>query len=91
MPNIRNYYELLVIDQLSKVITSSQEPLSQTFLDDVACLALNQLPSCYVRNTIDKGITLSESKYHEMSKAVDEAVRMAILQVRRHPHDNREY
>jgi hypothetical protein len=90
MLNVSNYYEQLVIDHLWKIIESATEPLSQTFLDDVACLTLNKLPPCYVRNTIDKGIHLSEQQYQEMNSAVEAAIQLAIKQVRRQPHENRE-
>lgn len=90
MLNVSNYYEQLVIDHLWKLVENSPEPLSRTFLDDVACLALNKLPPCYVRNTIDKGIHLNERQYLEMHGAVDEAIRLAVEQVSQRPHDDRE-
>lgn len=91
MLNISNYYEQLVIDHLWKIIgTNADDAMSQTFLEDVACLALNQLPTCYVRNTVDKGINLNESQYHEMIEAVEAAIRMAVQKVRRQPHDGRD-
>jgi hypothetical protein len=91
MLNISNYYEQLVIDHLWKITeTSPDDAMSQTFLEDVACLALNQLPSCYVRNHIDKGINLNESQYHDMVAAVETAIRIAMEKVRRQPHDGRD-
>lgn len=90
MLGVSNYYEQLVIDQLWKLRETAEEPLSQMFLDDVACLALNNLPPCYVRNTIDKGIHLSELKYQEMYEAVDVAIHKAIKQVKHQPHDERQ-
>jgi hypothetical protein len=91
MLNISNYYEQLVIDHLWKITeTSPDDGMSQTFLEDVACLALNQLPSCYVRNPIDKGISLNESQYQEMVEAVEAAIRLAVQKVRLQPHDNRD-
>lgn len=90
MLDISNYYEQLVADQLWKLIESSTETLSQGFLDDVACLALNQLPPCYVRNPIDKGIGLSDQQYQEMLQSVDIAIANAAEKVRQHPHDIRD-
>lgn len=91
MLNISNYYEQLVIDHLWKITeTNPDDSMSQTFLEDVACLALNHLPTCYVRNTIDKGINLNEGQYQEMVEAVEAAIRLAVQKVRRHPHDGRD-
>ncbi len=89
MLNVSNYYERLVIDHLWKMSENAEEPLSQSFLDDVACLTLNNLPPCYVCNTIDKGIHLSEWQFQEMNNAVESAIALAIQQVLRRPHDDR--
>ncbi|OAI01479.1 competence protein ComFB [Methylomonas methanica] len=89
MLNISNYYERLVIDRLWKLAEQADEPFSQAFQEDVACLALNKLPSCYVRNTIDKGINVSEQQYQEMASAVDMAVEQAIQQVLSRPREHR--
>lgn len=90
MLHISNYYEQLVIDQLWKLGEKASEPFSQAFKEDVACLALNKLPPCYVRNAIDKGIHVSEQQYQEMTKAVDAAVEQAIRQVLRRPREHRD-
>lgn len=90
MLNISNYYEQLVTDRLWKMTEESAEPLSQAFIEDVACLALNKLPPCYVRNPVDKGASLTELHYQEMSVAVSKAIAEAVEQVRRRPHDARD-
>ena len=90
MLSISNYYEQLVIDRLWKISENSAEPLSQAFLEDVACLALNKLPTCYVRHLVDKGADLTERRYQEMMDVVDAAIDQAIKQVHSHPHDIRE-
>ncbi|MFT5208329.1 MAG: hypothetical protein ACI9CE_000043 [Flavobacterium sp.] len=41
--NIHNWYELVVFDKLSRIITSD-ENLSQEQLSDIACVTLNHLP-----------------------------------------------
>lgn len=89
MLDISNYYEQLVTDHLWKLIESGTEAISQAFLEDVACLALNKLPPCYVRNPVDKGANLTELEYQNMSDEVDKAIAEAITQVRRRPHDAR--
>jgi hypothetical protein len=90
MLNVTNYYEQLVIDQLWEMAEKAGESISQTFIEDVACLALNALPPCYVRSRIDKGANLSESQYQEMKQTVAAAISQAEQQVRRRPHDERE-
>ncbi len=90
MLNINNYYERLVIDQLWKLAEQADQPFSQTFQEDVACLALNRLPPCYVRNTIDKGINVSEAQYMEMVAAVDKAIEQAMGLVLSRPRQDRE-
>ncbi len=90
MLNIINYYEQLVIDQLWKLTEDAVEPISQGFLEDVACLALNKLPACYVRNPVDKGSYLSDLHYIEMRETVSKVIAEAITQVRLQPHDVRE-
>ena len=89
MFDITNYYEQLVTDHLWQLKEDATEPLTQSFLDDVACLALNSLPPCYVRNTIDKSVAITEKDYQEMRSATSNAIEKAILQVRLHPHDDR--
>ncbi len=90
MLNINNYYERLVIDQLWKLAEQADQPFSQAFQEDVACLALNRLSPCYVRNTIDKGINVSEAQYLEMVAAVDGAIEQAMRQVLSRPRQDRE-
>lgn len=90
MPNIINYYERLVVDRLWNIVQKSEEPLTQDFVDDVACLALNRLPACYVRSMVDKSSYLSEKMYREMEDAVAEAIELAIEQVRSNPRGLRD-
>lgn len=89
MFDITNYYEQLVTDRLWQLKEEAAEPLTQSFLDDVACLALNSLPPCYVRNTIDKSAAITEKDYQDMRNTTNVAIEKAILKVRRHPHDDR--
>lgn len=89
MFDINNYYEQLVTDRLWQLKEEAAEPFTQSFLDDVACLALNSLPPCYVRNTIDKSVAITEKDYQDMHNTTNVAIEKAILKVRRHPHDDR--
>ncbi len=90
MLDISNYYEHLVTDQLWKMIEDNAEPLTQTFIEDVACLALNKLPPSYVRSRVDKAASLTVKDSQEMSEAVAKAIAESIELVRQRPHDARE-
>lgn len=89
MFDICNYYEQLVTDELWQLNEKNAEPFTQLFLEDVACLALNSLPCCYVRNLVDKGANMTDREHQDMRLAVIAAVQEAILKVRHNPHDNR--
>jgi len=45
---IQNYFEPLVIQRLNEVAEGRPEEGDDDFLEDVACVALNHLPSRYV-------------------------------------------
>jgi hypothetical protein len=90
MLNIINYYEILITDQLWKLSSESGTLLSQAALEDIACLSLNQLPPCYVRNPIDKGANLTDLHYQEMCAAVSKAISESMVKVQNHPHDGRD-
>lgn len=90
MLNISNYYEQLVIDRLWKLAEQAVVPFSQAFQEDLACLALNKLAPCYVRNSIDKSINIGEKQYQEMVEAVDLAIKQGIETVQRRTHGDRE-
>ena len=89
MLNVVNYYEQLVADRLWKLTESGDETFNKSFLDDVACLTLNQLPPCYVRSSVDKGIHVGDSQHEAMVYAVETAFRFALDQVKNRPHENR--
>lgn len=90
MLDVVNYYEQLVIDQLWQIAENEAEPLSRAFLEDVACLALNSLPTCYVRHLIDKSASLSEQDHKNMQLEVKKAIGQAIAQVRLRPRLDRD-
>lgn len=87
MLDIRNYYEQLVIDELWQLKSNSEEELSQSFLEDVACLALNSLPTCYVCSPVDKSSRFTELDHEQIRVDVGNAIRKAMQKVRLRPHD----
>ncbi len=87
MLDISNYYEQLVIEQLWQLKTNSPEPLAQSFLEDVACLALNKLPHAYVCNLVDKSTHFTELDHEKLRRDVGHAIQQAITQVQQRPHN----
>ncbi len=74
--SIHNYYERLVFDALA------QNELAQNYetdlLTDVACIALNHLPTKYVRYDVDTAFYQSAHEYDAIKTRVKEAVNAAI-------------
>lgn len=79
--SIHNYYEPLVVDYIMHSV--ALEPDSdQDFLEDVACLALNQLPTRYVRHDVDMAFFLTTRERERMQQHITEAVLSAARKVR---------
>jgi hypothetical protein len=80
---IHNYYEPLVIEVIMNTV--AREPdTDQAFLEDVACLALNQLPTRYVRRDVDMAFSLTTREREKMQQRITEAVLYAAQRVREH-------
>ena len=75
---IHNYYEKLVSSALQEQLTGMEHVPDQDVIDDITCVALNQLPARYVRHTVDLVFYMSADERAHISRAVNEAVRMAI-------------
>lgn len=82
---VHNYYEHLVYLHVRETLTEGEQRHPDRFLEDVACLALNQLPARYVRDDVDTGFFLSEGELEKMEVAVNEAVSRAIAIVSANP------
>lgn len=75
--SLHNYYERLVSDHL--LTTLGQ--LAQTdpdYLEDIACVALNQLPARYIRHDVDFVYYLPADERIKIDNDVRKAVDMAI-------------
>ena len=91
MLNIVNYYEQLVIDELwMMAIKHTNDNLSHDDIEDIACLALNNLPASYVKSAFDKASHLSETDYQHTTDRVKHAINDAIKKIGKHPHMVRE-
>lgn len=86
---IHNYYEALVVEHLMNTV--AKEPgVDQGFLEDVACLALNQLPSRYVRHDVDMAFFLTMREREKMQTRISEAVLSAVRRVHESRRQNDE-
>ncbi len=75
---IHNYYEKLVSRELLEQLADMEHAPDQDVIDDITCVALNQLPARYVRHTVDLMFYMTADEQVHISRAVNEAVRMAI-------------
>ncbi len=82
--SIHNYYEMLVSTAVRDQLAGSDRASDQDFIDDVTCMALNQLPARYVRHTVDLMFYMTPDERAQMAHAVDDAVKMAIRFVAEH-------
>lgn len=90
MLDIRNYYEQLVTEQIWQLKNQQSDQNSQIFWEDVACLALNSLEPCYVRNLVDKSSNMTELEYQQMHNKVAAAIKTAMEQANQRSHDGRD-
>ena len=82
--NIHNYYERLVLDHIAEHLHRKQGIDDEAYLEDVACIALNQLPSHYVRFDIDNAFYMTDKEHSDMEHAVADAVKHAAEFVSNH-------
>ena len=78
--NINNYFEKLVLDEIQRMLS---------FLSDIACVALNQLPARYVRHNVEMVFYMTLDERKQYQEVVEEAVHMAIDYVNKHRHSDR--
>lgn len=79
---ISNYYEKLVVEELGR--RDALQETSDDVLIDMACVALNQLPSRYYRYSVDMAFYLSAKENQAMETDVKAAVDHAIDFVQTH-------
>ena len=86
LDNIHNHYEKLVIEELMRQQTETGVSYSEDMLEDVVCVALNNLPARYVRHSVDIAYYLTPSEREKIDHMVQEAVKDAIVLVTSNPH-----
>jgi competence protein ComFB len=86
---IHNYYEQLVMRHILETLVRPGESPDEDYLEDVACVALNQLPARYVRHEVDLAFYMPAQERLQMQEAVRDAVESAARFVARHRDENR--
>lgn len=76
LDSIHNYYEGMVIDELSRRL--AERFGSNDYTADIACVALNHLPPRYIRHDVDMAFYLSPDERQEIISKVEQAVTHAI-------------
>ena len=77
--SIHNYYEGLVFAAIRIKLPAKYG--STAYIADIACVALNELPSRYIRHEVDMSFYLTSQERHIMSKSVECAVSKAIVYI----------
>ncbi len=84
---IHNYYESLVIEHVMQTVAKNGD-YDEDYLEDVVCLALNQLPSRYVRHDVDMAFFLTTREREKMQHDIIEAVLNAAKTVNDRNREN---
>ena len=82
--NIHNYYEVLVLERLNDMVNADFIDSEPVFLEDVACVALNQLPAKYVKHDVDMVFYLTVEEKERIEYDVHRAVTAAVEYVTQH-------
>ncbi len=81
--NLHNYNERLVWEQIDAHAELANA--DDGFIEDVACLTLNQVMPRYVRHDVDTAFYLSSSEQATLRKQLANALEAAIAHVRHNP------
>jgi len=85
--SVENYYKRLVFDHIISEFGDTEIAQSPGAIEDIACLALNQLPPRYVRHAIDTAFYITLEEQREMIGAVQAAVARAAEFVAKNPRE----
>lgn len=81
---INNYYERLVLERIYEALDGKK--MDNDYISDVACVALNQLPAKYVRNTVDTTFYMSPDELSELNYRIHGVVASALKYVDQRRH-----
>jgi len=85
---IHNYYETLVVREIIAYYANDIKNMDEDYLQDVACIALNMLPSRYVRHDVDMAFFLTSSERDKIEEMVTTAVETAVEQASKYKSDD---
>jgi hypothetical protein len=74
---VHNYYERLVFEEVVRR-SAAHEDFSSDMLADVACVALNRLPTRYVRHDVDFMFYLTEHERNAIELSMASAMDFAF-------------
>ncbi|PKG58893.1 competence protein ComFB [Shewanella sp. Choline-02u-19] len=69
---IRNYYEVLLLELLSD--EGLLDELPEDYLADLCCITLNQLPTRYIRHLVDTYFFENYAELQQMKSEIQEAL-----------------
>jgi hypothetical protein len=78
----RNYYEALVVELLSEY---ASDELDSDTVNDIACIALNNLPAKYIRHDVDMAFFNTREETDQMRARARQAIASAEQQLRSDP------
>ena len=81
---VQNYFEPLVYERIAAFTADGDLARDDDFLEDVACVALNRLPSRYVRYRVDAAFYMTTEERNEIDRMVNDAVTEAFRFVASH-------
>ncbi len=70
--DVHNYYEHLVLERIGEL--GLQKKKDPSYLADLCCLALNQVPPRYIRYEVDMAFFLSTDERTNMKEEVEKAI-----------------
>ncbi|MEI6893326.1 MAG: late competence development ComFB family protein [Colwellia sp.] len=74
--DIHNYYKKLVEEYV--ITTKLRQKYDEDFIADLICVALNNLPTRYIRHEVDMAFFLPPSELFDMESKVKKAMAKAI-------------
>ncbi len=83
LSSIGNYYERLVMECIHETLAQSGDTPDPDYTEDLACVALNNLPPRYIRHSVDLASHLGDDERRAMDQAVADAVNLAIATITR--------
>ena len=83
--SVHNYYENLVFVEIRKILKKRKiNTDDDDYAEDIACVALNRLPTRYVRHHVDLAFYLTAEEHEMINDSVRTAVADAFTFVDRH-------